>query len=129
MPFRPHQRIDQVREQHISIIADRYLEGVPMYKIADEIGVHRDTVSRDIRELHKRWAESSISNYNELKQRELARIDKVELECWRAWRRSQNDTTKNVERRKTDGKNSDDASDQDGEYENTTTRTSTPGDP
>lgn len=56
--------------------------------IAKEIGVDQSQVSHDLKEIQRRWRESSLVSINEVKQRELARIDQLEVTYWDAWQRS-----------------------------------------
>jgi hypothetical protein len=48
-------------------------------------------VSNDIKLLVKRWRESALVDVDNAKVEELARINRLELEYWEAWKRSQRD--------------------------------------
>jgi len=62
-------------------------EGVP-YKLSQQ------TVSRDLQALQTEWLRASLMDMTEAKAREIARIDRLELEYWGAWDRSQAEALK-----------------------------------
>lgn len=72
-------------------VSERYLRGMYMADIAAELGVDTATVSRDLAELRKEWLERSINHIDQRKAIELAKLDRLELEYWDAWQRSQED--------------------------------------
>ena len=65
-----------------------YLEGWNQTQIADELGRHQSTISRDLKVIQEEWAEAAILDLNEIKQRELTKLDQLEREYLDAWRRS-----------------------------------------
>jgi len=69
-------------------IAELYLKGWLQVDIADELNLCQPTISSDIKALQKIWLNSSLRDFDELKSRELAKIDNLELEYWDAWDRS-----------------------------------------
>ena len=69
-------------------IADLYLQGRLQADIAAELKINQSTVSRDLKALHKEWLASALADFGAVKARELARIDRLELEYWQAWERS-----------------------------------------
>lgn len=73
-------------------IARMYLSGTTQMEIASELGLSQSTVSRDLSYLQKEWAEARISDIDERKRMELAKIDILELEYWDAWRGSKRDS-------------------------------------
>lgn len=66
-----------------------YLQGMTQMKIAEEIGVTQAIISKALAICREEWKEKAAMNIDELKQRELAKIDMLELEYWEAWKRSQ----------------------------------------
>lgn len=72
-------------------VAEMYLRGSYQSEIADSLGVDQTTISRDLLELRKEWQVSALVNINEAKAKELAKIDTLEMEYWRAWERSKLD--------------------------------------
>lgn len=88
------KRTPTQRENDLQRIAALYLRGKRQADIAQELGIAQQQVSYDLKEIHKRWRESTLIDINEAKQRELARIDELEIEYWDAWRRSCEEKTK-----------------------------------
>lgn len=82
------KRTPTQREYDLDKIAALYLQGRRQVDIAEELNVTQQQISYDIKELHKRWRESSLIDLNEAKQRELARIDELERVYWQAWEAS-----------------------------------------
>ena len=82
------KRNETQREYDLERTAAAYLRGKRQVDIAEELGVSQQQVSYDIKVLHRRWRESALIDLNEAKQRELARIDTLELEYWQAWEAS-----------------------------------------
>jgi predicted transcriptional regulator len=72
-------------------IADLYLQGWLQVEIGEEVGVSQATVSRDLKALQEEWLQSALVDFDKAKARELARIDRLEREYWRAWVRSVED--------------------------------------
>lgn len=68
-----------------------YLRGMLQSEIAAELGLSQATISTDLKALQVEWLQSALLDFNEIKARELARIDKLEREYWTAWERSQED--------------------------------------
>lgn len=69
-------------------IANLYLKGWQQKDIAVELGLSPATVSRDIKALIEEWRQSAISDIEEAKAKELARINRIEREAWEAWEAS-----------------------------------------
>jgi predicted transcriptional regulator len=80
-------------------IARRYLQGETQASIGKSLGISQQTVSDNLKEIRSRWLESSIRDFDEIKAEQLAKIDRVESECWEQWERSkkQKKTRKNEE--------------------------------
>lgn len=76
------------RERDLVEIARRYLHGQSQMEIADELELSQPQISRDLKVLQERWQKSALTDLNEAKARELARIDNLEREYWDAWRDS-----------------------------------------
>lgn len=83
-PRRSKSQLDRDRRR----ISELYLEGWLQADIATEVGLSQSTVSNDLKALHSQWLESSLVDFNEAKAREIAKIDKLEREYYRAWQRS-----------------------------------------
>jgi len=79
------------------------LQGRGIGEIAEELGVTRGTVNNDIRRLYDEWKAEISKSVDELRARELARIDQLEREYWAAWERSIEAEVKSVEVREDAG--------------------------
>lgn len=88
------KRTPTERESDLQKIAALYLKGKTQADIAADLTVTQQQVSYDLKEIHKRWRESTLVNMNEAKHRELARIDQLEITYWDAWQRSIGEKTK-----------------------------------
>jgi hypothetical protein len=85
-------------EERRKHVMNKYLEGSLMGVIARELGVSISTVSRDITAVRDIWREDMAEEYAILKDRELARLDRVELAAWEGWQRSMRDEVVMTER-------------------------------
>lgn len=75
-------------EQRRTRVAELYLKGMTQAEIALQLNVDQSTVSRDLAHIQKAWNEAAIRNLDEVKARELAKIDALERTYWKAWERS-----------------------------------------
>ncbi len=87
------------REHDLYLIARLYLQGVPVKDIQREIndgyriqGVEMSlsahAIYQDLKEIHIRWINSALMDFNEAKGKELAKWDHLESVYWQAWERS-----------------------------------------
>ena len=88
-------RRNRHRNQHAAAKAERqqqvaalYLEGYRQTQIAEQLGVNQSVVSRDLAAVKDRWLESALFDFDAIRARELARIDRIEIAAWEGWRRS-----------------------------------------
>jgi phage terminase large subunit len=79
------------KQRDLRVISRMYLQGMTQGDIATELKISQPTVSREIKKLVEEWKVERVYDINEAKQRELAKIDNLELEYWEAWKRSQQD--------------------------------------
>src|SRR3990167_4791556 len=89
-------------EDRLTKIADLYLTGHKQADIAVETGVTQKQIAYDLNILKKRWQNSSLIDFNEVKSRELTKIDVLEVEYWTAWRDSKLESVKTSTRRRGD---------------------------
>jgi hypothetical protein len=89
-----NKRTPTERENDLEKIAALYLRGQRQSDIAALLGVSQPQVSYDLKEIHKRWRESTLVNINEAKHRELAKIDLLERTYYDAWERSVGEVVK-----------------------------------
>lgn len=76
------------READLQTLAALYLQGYSQTAIAERLKVSQQQIGADLKKLYKTWREAALIDFNEAKQRELARIDELERSYWEAWRRS-----------------------------------------
>lgn len=73
------------RKRDYERTTELYLKGWRQVDIAKEMGVSQQQISSDLQVIQKKWAEQSINSMNEIKMRELDRIDTLEREYWKSW--------------------------------------------
>jgi predicted transcriptional regulator len=78
------------------IVAEAYLCGITQMQIAEKLGVTQATISNDLKALRKAWQKSALVDIDQMKEQELAKIDRLESEYWQAW-----EASKGVKRIKT----------------------------
>lgn len=66
-------------------IARYILQGKEQKWIADEMKLSASTISRAVTKIEKDWRESTLMNFNMARNRELAAVDMIEYEAWKAW--------------------------------------------
>lgn len=77
------------RQDRIEKVAALHLSGKSLRTIGELCGISRAQVVRDLRLVRQEWAKQCSEGLRSLLERELARIDRIEAEAWRAWERSQ----------------------------------------
>ena len=77
------KRTDFERERDLDRTADMYLENMTQQEIADAIGVSRQQIGADIKELERRWQKASIEKITKRKARTLQKVGKLEKHAWR----------------------------------------------
>lgn len=95
-------------ERDRQLISKYYLEGMTQWEIRNKLGISQATVSRDLKLLFRYWRLSSINNIDQLKQIELVRINKLEIEYWNSWDRSKEEFKRKSLKQKLVKKNKDD---------------------
>jgi len=83
----PKRSRDQ-RERDLATIAEHYLKGKTQWQIAEIIGVSREQIRHDLKELRKRWRKQYSKATDKLMEQELAKLDRLEETYWAAWERS-----------------------------------------
>ena len=73
-------------------IANRYLAGSTQADIAGELGLSRQQIGYDLNAIREEWLRSSLTDFNQRKAEELARLDRLEREYWNAWIESKKET-------------------------------------
>src|SRR3990167_7285338 len=78
-------------QANLFITEEMYFSGQPQKAIADRLGVKPQTIGYYLGKLNVIWQAKHAEKLDAHKARELARLDHVEREYWRAWERSQAD--------------------------------------
>jgi len=81
-------RSSQHRAYQRRQVSSMYLAGRSQLDIATELNISQSTVSRDLKWLTQLWMKDAQANFDEARARELARINRLELEYWDAWQKS-----------------------------------------
>ena len=84
----PLTKTKEERMQRRARVSELYIEGRSMAEVGKIIGVSHDTVFRDIRWCREQWRTRAADNIQKHTERELARIDHLDIEAWRGWFRS-----------------------------------------
>lgn len=78
------------------IAAEMYLQGASQEQIAERLGVSREQVTYDMREIRKQWQDRTALAIDERKAEELARLSLLERRFWEAYEDSRKDFTANT---------------------------------
>jgi len=78
-------------------ITKLYLSGWLQKDIAAECKISQAQVSQDLKFIHGEWVKSALTDFDEIKAGELAKIDRLERENWEAWERSMTERVKTRE--------------------------------
>ena len=87
----PQAHRSQIRVQSAKLehdVCELYLQGKYQHEIALKLEVSLSTVKRVMKKAEQRWLAASVSAMGQLRAEELARINALEREWWRAWRKS-----------------------------------------
>jgi len=66
-------------------VAEMYLKGHQQMQIAEYFGISQQTISHDLQVIYRMWRQSMLTDFDEMKHREVLKIDKLELTYWNAW--------------------------------------------
>ncbi len=78
-------RSESQRARDLLLISQYYKEDWAQQDIAKQLGISQATVSKELKDLESVWTQESLANLTEKKNREISKIDLVELEAWDAW--------------------------------------------
>jgi transcriptional regulator with XRE-family HTH domain len=123
-------------DERLALLCRRYKEGWTQQQIAEELGVSQQIISRNLAEQRRRWRESALRDFDELRGQQLEELAWVVREAREGWERSKLQQTRERThrrdvRRPVPGADGRPATTED--VQSTTTaellRESTPGDP
>jgi hypothetical protein len=76
------------RTGHAARVAELYLEGKTFMQIADELQMTYQRVYKSMQIARELWRTRAADSIARHKEREITKLDVVELEAWRGWQRS-----------------------------------------
>lgn len=76
------------REQDLVLEAEMYLQGKTLLEIGQRVGVSYVQVHKDLNEVRRRWRETSVRDFDAIRDEQLAKLDKLEATYWDGWARS-----------------------------------------
>jgi hypothetical protein len=88
------KRTKDERERDLAEVAKHYLRGMVQIEIVKKLcegkpyTLSLNTLRNDLKELRRRWIESSMIDFNEARSNELAKLDHLENTYWDAWEES-----------------------------------------
>jgi hypothetical protein len=82
--FRPLTRKFAI-EKRLQKVCELYCSGKSQWQIAGALGVNQATISRDLSALRIEWQSRRADVLDGRVAEELAKIDNLEREAWRAW--------------------------------------------
>ncbi|HVC98671.1 MAG TPA: hypothetical protein VND64_33710 [Pirellulales bacterium] len=85
---------NELSRQRRADVTRLYVRGNSLPEIAANLGLSDSAVAHELAEIRKEWVASSLRDRVEAKARELAKLDHVESEAWKAWERSQKKFTR-----------------------------------
>jgi predicted transcriptional regulator len=91
-----HKRSQSQISKDTRLISSLYLRGYTQHEISERINLSQPVISRTLKSLQEQWRNSDLIDINEAKQKELAKIDHLELEYYEAWERSCQNTESNT---------------------------------
>jgi hypothetical protein len=69
-------------------VSEYYLQGWTQSQVAVQFGVDQTTISDDLHKIRAEWRTSAVRDFDESRELELQKIDRIEREAWAAWERS-----------------------------------------
>jgi hypothetical protein len=75
-------------------VAYLYCRGWPQHKIAAKYHVTRQQIGKDLAGIRAEWQRVMVREFDTYKAEQLAKLDAMEAEAWRGWRRSLRDAVK-----------------------------------
>src|SRR5205085_11336695 len=106
MPARTRSRGQVLADR--AVMAEKWARGWTQYAIAQELGLTREQVAYDMRQVFKEWRKSAIIDLNDAKMKQLHRYEVILKETWVAWensKRPRDITTTRQKRRGLSGTN------------------------
>jgi hypothetical protein len=97
MPVNPRKRLEMaIRRERVSALL---LAGWTEVRIADELGVARLTVVRDVRAIQRGYEARTDLNEAQRRQQRVEELEEVKREAWAAYREAQKETRRTSARK------------------------------
>lgn len=87
------QRTAEQRQSDHLRISEMLVQGLSQKEIAQELGLSKYTVCRDIKRIEKLRLKLMCKNLDAVRAREIAKLDLMEKEAWAAWNKSKQPRT------------------------------------
>jgi hypothetical protein len=97
MAGRSNRKKEEVAKRRADV-AEMYLQGNFMADIAKKWNVSVSQVSYDLKAIYRLWKQSALKDFDQLKERELIKIDNLEKTYWEAWQKTTEDWEKEKKR-------------------------------
>ena len=91
------------RQSHRREIARLTLEGWSQQEIANNLGISKATVCRDLKAVRKQWAREAQQDFVALRAQQKAELEHLKKEYYAAWYRSLEDSERTTQYVGTDG--------------------------
>lgn len=95
-------RSNQQKAADRAKVSNLYLRGEAIHSIAAIMGIRPGQAMIDLRAVRDQWRKEAVFDFSLARQQELARIDMIETESWKAWELSKAplETTNTRQRRR-----------------------------
>lgn len=91
-----NQRKPYQIEKDRAIASALYLKGRSQMVIAEKLGLTQATISRELKLIREAWQESALVSMDTKKNKELAKIDLLEVQAWDSWEASKKNTVTRI---------------------------------
>ena len=88
------RRLTANREHRLALVSHGMIQGRTQQELSGDMGVSQQQISRDWREVLRRWRESELVDTSQLRMRQLAEVNALKQEAWSAWLLSKKDAEK-----------------------------------
>lgn len=82
------KRTDAQRNYDRCVITSYLLQGYSHRWISEKVGLSEPTITKEVAIIQQYWEDHAITNWNQLRNQQLARIDVLEWEAWAGYYRS-----------------------------------------
>jgi hypothetical protein len=88
-----HRRgVTVAMEERRARVVQGYIQGKTLTRIAEEEGINVSIISRDLKAVRQHWQENNLLALDEYKNKELTRLDTIEMEFWACYHKHHDKT-------------------------------------